>query len=134
MVRTAMGASPLSMMDWIARSMVCALVRRVRSVATDRLFLLLDIERKRTIAMVNNKNKTMNSVILMRIETFFIGNNPINSCPTVVATLFEKSATPAERGSGPFQGPSSYPQLCRWSLIYADGIYSNSGDLGHLNR
>ena len=26
--------------------------------------------------MVNNKNNTMNSVILMLIETFFIGKNP----------------------------------------------------------
>ena len=26
--------------------------------------------------------------------------------------------SPAERGPGPFQGPSSYPQLCWWSLIY----------------
>ena len=25
---------------------------------------------------------------------------------------------PAERGPGPFQGPSSSPQLCRWSLIF----------------
>jgi hypothetical protein len=77
-------------MDWIARSMVCALVRRVRSVATERLFLLLDIERKRTIAKVSNKNKTMNSVILMRIETFFMVDNPIKLCPTVLATLVEK--------------------------------------------
>jgi hypothetical protein len=25
--------------------------------------------------------------------------------------------SPAEHGSGPFEGPSSYPQLCWWSLI-----------------
>ena len=109
MVRTAMGASPLSMIDWIARSMVCALVRKVRSVATDRLFLLLDIERKRTIATVNNKNRTMNSVILMRIETFFMGNSPINLCPTLVSALSEK-----------------YPM--RTAFVF------NSGDLGHVNR
>ena len=62
----------------------------MRSVAVDRLFLLLDIERKRTIAMVNNKNKTMNRVILMWMETFFMGNNPINLCPAVVKALPEK--------------------------------------------
>jgi hypothetical protein len=56
-------------------------------VATDRLFLLLDMERKRTIAKVSDKNKTMNSVIFMRIETFFMGDNPFNLCPTLMATL-----------------------------------------------
>jgi hypothetical protein len=70
--------------------MVCALVRKVRSVATDRLFLLLDIERKRTIAMVNNKNKTINSVILIRIETFFMEDNPTKLCPAVVSALPEQ--------------------------------------------
>jgi hypothetical protein len=27
----------------------------------------------------------------------------------------------AEHGPGPFQGPSSYPQLCWWSLIWNYG-------------
>jgi len=26
---------------------------------------------------------------------------------------------PAERGPGPFEGPSSYPKLCWWSLMCA---------------
>ena len=61
--------------------------------------------------MVNNKKKTMNSVILMRIETFFMGNNPINVCPTVVSTLPETNQrSPAAPGSVLFQEPSSYPQ------------------------
>ena len=84
--------------------MVCALVRRVRSVATDRLFLLLDIERKRTIAKVSNKNKTMNSVILMRIEIFFMGDNPINLCPAVVSTAVghpKRSTASTNQGNAP---------------------------------
>ena len=32
--------------------------------------------------------------------------------------LFTNQRPPAERGPGPFEGPSSYPQLCWWSLIY----------------
>jgi len=31
--------------------------------------------------------------------------------------LFTNQRPPAERGPGPFEGPSSYPQLCWWSLI-----------------
>jgi hypothetical protein len=31
--------------------------------------------------------------------------------------LFTYQRPPAERGPGPFEGPSSYPQLCWWSLI-----------------
>jgi hypothetical protein len=31
--------------------------------------------------------------------------------------LFTNQRPPAERGPSPFEGPSSYPQLCWWSLI-----------------
>jgi hypothetical protein len=31
--------------------------------------------------------------------------------------LFTNQRPPAERGPGPFEGPSSYPQLCWRSLI-----------------
>jgi hypothetical protein len=31
--------------------------------------------------------------------------------------LFTNQRPPAEHGPGPFEGPSSYPQLCWWSLI-----------------
>jgi hypothetical protein len=40
--------------------------------------------------MVNTKNKTMNSMILMRIETFIMGNNPVYLRPNVASTLSEK--------------------------------------------
>jgi hypothetical protein len=30
----------------------------------------------------------------------------------------KKSAATSRGGPGPFQGPSSYPQLCWWSLIF----------------
>jgi hypothetical protein len=33
--------------------------------------------------------------------------------------LLIKSAATSRGGPGPFQGPSSYPQLRWWSLIYA---------------
>jgi len=33
--------------------------------------------------------------------------------------LFKKSAASSRGGPGPFEGLSSYPQLCCWSLIYA---------------
>ena len=32
-------------------------------------------------------------------------------------TKFEKSAATSRGGTGPFQGPSSYPHLCWWLLI-----------------
>jgi hypothetical protein len=49
----------------------------MRSVAADRLFRLLDIERKRTIKMVNIEKVTIKRVILICMETFFMGNGPI---------------------------------------------------------
>jgi hypothetical protein len=49
----------------------------MRSVAADRLFRLLDIERKRTIRMVNIEKVTIKRVILICMETFFMGNCPI---------------------------------------------------------
>ena len=33
---------------------------------------------------------------------------------------FTNQRSPAERGPGPFEGPSSYLQLCWWSLISFD--------------
>ena len=35
--------------------------------------------------------------------------------------LFKNQRPSAERGPSPFQGPSSYPQLCRWFADYLDG-------------
>ena len=64
----------------------------MRSVAVDRLFLLFDVERYRTITKVDIKNKTIKSVILMRIETFFMGNNPVNLCPAAASTLAAKQS------------------------------------------
>ena len=64
----------------------------MRSVAVDRLFLLFDVERYRTITKVDIKNKTIKSVILIRIETFFMGNIPVNLCPAAASTLAEKQS------------------------------------------
>jgi hypothetical protein len=35
---------------------------------------------------------------------------------------FLKSAATSRDGPGSFQGPSSYPQLCWWSLIHPKGL------------
>jgi hypothetical protein len=37
--------------------------------------------------------------------------------PVAYEGSYSNQRPPAERGSGPFEGPSSYPQLCWWSLI-----------------
>ena len=39
------------------------------------------------------------------------------SAKTEIKKKIKKSATTSRGGPGPFQGPSSYPQLCWWPLI-----------------
>jgi len=40
-----------------------------------------------------------------------------------------RSAATSRGGPGPFQGPSSYPQLCWWSLIFIDYEDDDKDDL-----
>ena len=47
--------------------------------------------------------------------------------------LFKNQRLPAEQGSGPFQGPSSDPQLCWWSLIPSIKNWTNFSKKVRMN-
>jgi hypothetical protein len=59
-----------------------------------------------------------NRYIMVKISLYSAGGLPQNDKNNEdLSVKVENQRPPAERRLGPFQEPSSYPQLCWWSLI-----------------